>query len=370
MRRFFSVLLAAGLVLGACGGDSGGGPDPADDPKGALTTAVENLGEYEGVEFTFSVDSTPDDLAAVSEGDLTEEQADLILNSSINVKSVQGETLEDTQAEFVVDIDGSLIEVRFVNGTLYARGDVRDLVDKFGGDQAEVDQAVEEGSAQFDFVEPLAEGEWVGFEGFEELSQQMGGALPTPDPEMQKKFADDVAKAVADSATVTEEGTDDAGTHLVADVNIQDLYGALQESFASLTSVPGAELPPESEIPDENIAIDFWVDDGYLTQVGFDFLQVAKLEGSDPVPEGVDEFGLLFEIEEFTDGVDEPDAASTVNLQELMGGLMGGLGGLEGSDSESGGGTSGETEDICETLKDSPPEVQEQFADQCPEFAQ
>src|SRR5688572_11229563 len=160
MRRFFATLLAAGLVLGACGGDSGGGPDPADDPKGALTNALENLGEYEGIDMTFSLDSTADDLAAVSEGDLTEEQADIILNSSINVKAISGESLEDTQFEFVVDIDSSLVEMRFVNGTLYARGDVRDLVDKFGGDQAMVDQAVSEGAAQYDFIEPLVEGEW------------------------------------------------------------------------------------------------------------------------------------------------------------------------------------------------------------------
>ena len=50
-----------------------------------------------------------------------------------------------------------------------------------------------------------------------------------------------------------------------------------------------------------------------------------------------------------------------MNLQELMGGLMGGLGGLGGTESETDTGSDG-TEDICETLKDSPPEVQEQFA--------
>ena len=372
MRRFFAVLLAAGLVLGACGGESGGGPDPADDPQGALANAFANLTEYEGTSMTFSVDSTADDLVALAEGDMTEEQADLVLNSSISFSGNQAESLEDAQFEFVVDIDGSLIEMRFVNSVLYARGDVRDLVDKFGGDQAMVDQAVSEGSAQLPFVEPLVEGEWVGFEGFQQLlDQAAGGSLPSPDPEIAQKFAEDLSKAIEDNATVTEEGSDDAGTHLVADVNIKDLYGALQESFASLSQVPGAELPTDSEIPDENIKVDFWVDDGFLTQIGFDLVQFKDIEGAEDFPEGVDEFALLLEIEEFGDSIEEPDAAETVNLQELMGGLMGGLGGLGGTtETETGTTDPGGTEDICETLKDSPPEVQEQFADQCPEFAQ
>jgi len=369
MRRLFSVLLAAGLVLGACGGDSGGGPDPADDPLGALTNAFENLGEYEGSSMTFRVDSTTEDLTTLAEGDMTEEQAEILLNSSINFKGNQAEDLEDAQFEFVVDIDGSLIEVRFVNSVLYARGDVRDLVDKFGGSQEEVDTAAAQAGAQFTFVDPLVDGEWVGFEGFQEiLEQAAGGSIPSPDPELQKKFAEDLSNAVEDSATVTEEGSDDAGTHLVADVNIKDLYNALQESFASLSQVPGAELPTDEEIPDENIKVDFWVDDGFLTQIGFDIVQFKDIEGAE-FPEGVDELLLLLEIEEFGDSIEEPDAAETVNLQELMGGLMGGLGGLGGTETETdSGGTS--PEDICETLNDSPPEVQAQFADQCPEFAQ
>ena len=371
MRRLFSVLLAAGLVLSACGGDSGGGPDPADDPKGALINAFQNLAEYEGTSMTFGVDSTSEDLVALAEGDLTEEQADIILNSSIQFKGNQAESFEDAEGEFVVDIDGSLIEFRFVDNVVYARGDVRDLVDKFGGSQEELDAAAAQAGAQFTFVEPLVEGEWVGFEGFQELMEQAaGGSISSPDPELQKKFTEDLTRAVEDSATVTEEGSDDAGTHLVADVNIKDLYNALQESFASLSQVPGADLPSGEEIPDENIKVDFWVDDGFLTQIGFDLVQFKDIEGAE-FPEGVDELSLLLEIEELGDSIEEPDAAETVNLQELMGGLMGGLGGLGGTDTDTGTDTeTGGTEDLCETLKDSPPEVQAQFAEQCPEFAQ
>ena len=127
-------------------------------------------------------------------------------------------------------------------------------------------------------------------------------------------------------------------------------------------------MPTDEEIPDENIKVDFWVDDGFLTQIGFDLVQFKDIEGAE-FPEGVDELSLLLEIEEFDDSIEEPDAAETVNVQELMGGLMGGLGGLGGTDTESGSIDPG-TEDICETLKDSPPEVQAQFADQCPEFVQ
>ena len=364
MRRILAALLAAGLVLGACGGGDDG-PDPTENPKGALTSAFENIGEWDGVDLTLTLDTTAEDLATISEGSLTDEQADTIVNSSINVKAVGGDSPEDSQVEFVLDIDGSLAELRVVNNVVYARADVSDLVEKFGGSQEEVDAAAAQAGAQFDFVQPLIDGEWVGFEGAEQLQQQLGA--PSPDAELQKQFADDLAKAVQDSSTVTDEGSDDAGEHLVANVNIKDLYTALQDSFGSLTQMPGAQLPSADEVPDEEIAIDFWVDGGNLTQIGFDFVQLAKFENSD-VPEGVDSFGVLLELEEFGDSIDEPDTATTVNLQELMGGLLGGLRGLEGSSDDSGGELT--PDDICETLKDSPPEVQQQFTEECPEFAQ
>ncbi|MGH2753794.1 MAG: hypothetical protein ACRDLB_05115 [Actinomycetota bacterium] len=367
MRRLLASLLAAGLVLGACGGDSGGdGPDPAEDPKGALTSAFENLGEWAGVDATLSLDTEADDLVAVSEGDLTEEQADTIVNSAVNLKAVGADNPEDAQVEFVLDIDGSLAEMRVLNNVIYARADVRDLVDKFGGDQAEVDAAVQQMSGQFDFIQPLVDGEWVGFEGAEQLTQQFGA--PSPDAELQQRLTNDLAQAVEDNSTVTEEGSDDAGTHLVANLQIKPLYEALQESFAGLSQVPGTDLPSSAEVPDEEIAVDFWVDDGNLTQIGFDFMQVAELEDSSEIPEGVDQLGILLELAEFDDSIEEPDAATTVNLQELMGGLMGGLGGTE-----TGGSSSEEVElgeDICEQLAEQPPEVQQQFVEQCPEFAQ
>ena len=329
MRRFLAVLLAAGLVLGACGGDGDGGPDPADDPKGALINAFENLAEYEGTEVTLTVDSTPEDLAAVSEGSLTDEQADLVLNSSVVVKGAQGDSPEDAQVEFIVDIDGSLIEIKAVDKTLYARGDVRDLVDKFGGSQEEVDAAVSQVGAQYDFVRTPRRrrvGRLRGSRPTRPAVRRHSHSGRRASAEVRHRHG---SSAVEESSTVTDEGSEDPGQHLVANVNIRDFYTRFQDSLSSLGQLPGAPLPSAEEIPDQEIAVDFWVDDGNLTQVGFDFLQVAEMEGEE-VPEGVDQLGLLVQIEEFTDGIEAPDAAATVNLQELMGGLMGGLGGLGG----------------------------------------
>ena len=66
MKKLLSLVAALALVGGACGGSSG--PDPADDPKGALVSAFENL-EGESSTFVFTIVSTPESLDALASQD-------------------------------------------------------------------------------------------------------------------------------------------------------------------------------------------------------------------------------------------------------------------------------------------------------------
>lgn len=356
MRRTFAFLLASALVFGACN-KSGG--DAAEDPKGALSSAVSALGELDGLKATFTIESTVESLAAASEGDMTEEDAQKILDSSISLRG-KGADPETAQAEIIVDVAGHLVEIRALQDTFYVRADVRDLIDEFGGDQAEADQLVAQAPPGFEFAAPLIEGEWIAIEGAKQFSERFGG--PSPDAALQKEFASSLQKAIEDNATVTSEGSDDQGDHVRAAVQTKPLYESLKDSFGTL-NVPGAALPEATEIPDETITLDFWIQDGQLSQVQLDVTQFRDWEDAE-MPEGIEELVLNIDLEEATDDIEAPDAAESVDIQQLVQGFFGGM----------SGGTSGSAPaapadgDVCSQLVGAPPEVLEQFAEECPEL--
>ncbi|HEU4481333.1 MAG TPA: hypothetical protein VFS18_05560 [Actinomycetota bacterium] len=365
MRKLLIALLSSALLLAACGGDDG--PDPAEDPKGALTSAFERFAERDGSTFEITIASDPESLAAMSEGELTEDDAQTILDSSVTVSAFSGENPEDAEIEMNVDIDGHAVELIVVDQTVFARADVRDLVERFGGSQEEVDTAVSQmsGAPGFDFVEPLVEGEWVAFTGAEDLAKQFGA--PQPDAQLQEELANDLTAAVEDSAEVTHEGSDDAGDHLVATMEIRSLYDSITEALSSTGQIPGGQLPPVSEIPEEELKLDFWVDGGDLTQFRIDVTQFGSWEGAE-MPAGIETLALQIAIEEFGGGVDAPDAAEEVDLQQL---IQGALGGMMGGSSSTESSTPLEvtTEaDLCASLKDAPQDVIDQFAAECPEL--
>ncbi|MGI8407996.1 MAG: hypothetical protein ACR2L3_05750 [Actinomycetota bacterium] len=353
-----AFLMVSVLVLGACN-KAGGGGDAAEDPKGALTDAVGALGETEGISMTFTVESTTESLVA-AEGEMTEEDAQKILDSSLSVTASNLSDPENSQAEFVVDIAGNLVEFRALDDTIYLRADVRELTEDFGGDTAEIDAFVAQAPPGFEFAGPLAEGEWIAIEGAKEFSEQMGA--PSPDAELQDKFAADLKKAVEDNAEVTSEGSDDQGDHVKATIKVKPLYESLVQSFGTL-QVPGAALPDSSEVPDEEIVVDFWVQDGLLSQIQLDITQFRDWEGAE-MPEGIEELALNIDLEESDEAIEAPEAAATVDFQQLFQGF---LGGMTGSESETAPAAPAEG-DVCSQLVGAPPEVLEQFAEECPEL--
>ena len=362
MRKFLIFPLACLLLLAACGSS---GPDPAENPEAALTSAFENAAEREGNTFVFTIESDADSLMAASEGELEPDVADSILASSLSMSTTNVEDPEDAEFEMTVDIDGNLVELASTDpNTLYVRADVRELVEQFGGTQAEIDQALSGAPPGFSFVQALVDGEWVEFTGAEALSEQLGA--PSPDPEEAALFLQEISAAL-ESAEVTDEGAEDPGQHLVATIGVRELYEAFTRAASNLAQFPGAALPPASEVPSEEIRVDFWVDDDQLTQVQLDVTQFADWEDAE-FPEGVDELALQITLEEFGGGVEEPDAADTVDLKQLMQLFMQGMTGSMGTGSTGNSGAP--VGDLCESLKGAPAEVIEQFAAECPELQQ
>jgi hypothetical protein len=367
MRKLLiSAAAATFLIATACGG----GTDPAEDPRGALTDAVENLGNYEGVDMTMSIVSTPESLTALPDSGLTEEQAQQILDSSLTIRSKSGDQAE---AEVVVNVAGNdtAVEMKFVDTTLYARADVAGIMETFGQDASQLEQFRTQAGSQpgFEFVGPALDGEWIAVRGFEQAMQQFGGGQAAAEPTAaQKEAIAGFTKAIRDSAEVASGDKEGPGTHLVATVNLRELFDDLS-SLAEELGAGAAGLPPESEVPDENFALDTWVDGDRLTQIQLDFTQFGDFEGGDPLPAGVEEFALQVTFDEFTASVEPPEGATEVDLGPLMQNFMGaGLG-----QGETTGGAAAPT-NVCKEyerqLKGQPQKVVDQFVDlygeQCP----
>jgi hypothetical protein len=365
MKKLISLSASLLLLASACAGDDLGG-----SPKESLSAAIENLTELEGLEMVFTVQSTTDSIAALDESEedaLSEEDAQRILDSSITMKA-RGKTPEEAQAEFVVNIAGEDdVEMRFLDQTFYVRADVRGLIESFGGDPSGIDQFEQQASAAgVTFVKPAIDGEWIGLEGLKELAQQQG--FPTAQAPDQDALVRAFRTAVNEEAEVTEGDQEGPGTHLVADLPVRDIYERLVPEFQRLfAGFPGAEFPPASEIPDESVRVDTWVEDDQLKQIRLDFLQFAEF-GDEPVPEGVEEFALQVTIDEFDDEVEAPEDAVTLTpqqIQQAFGAFF-----SAGMESQTGESQVGESvplsPDDCESLEQAPPEVQQRFAKQCP----
>jgi hypothetical protein len=371
MRKLLAAIAAATLLLAACGGGDGGSGG-GGNPEETLRQAVENLSEG-GRTLTFSLSSDPGSLVAASEGSINEETAGKILDSSLTVSANDAENPADAEFAFAANIAGSTdVEFRLVDEVIYLRVDLNSLLDLAGAEvkaqaQPQIQAFVQQASAQgLNWVEPGVNGEWLAFTGATQLLEQFGGGLAASPSAEQQAIVDQFAKALTDDATVTSEGDEDPGEHLVASVAFKDLYDNFLELAEGLgQAVPTGELPPESEVPDGEMSVDFWVADGELTQVELDFLQLAEL-GEEELPEGVETLGLRVTIEGFDGGVEVPSDATEVDLAQLIQTFTGGgLGGATGG-AGAGAGAGAGMDAFCEELKAQPKSVQKQFAAQCP----
>lgn len=369
MRRFLIPLFAAALVLSAC---SDGGPSASEDPKGALTAAFERMNDSEGQTMEFSVRSDEASLAALSEGDMSEEDASMLLDSKVTVSSTNPEDPKDVEFEMVVDVAGDLIEIKQLEQVAYVRVDGRAFIEKFGN-EAEVEAGLAEMPPQFAWLNSLVDGEWIALTGAEALQEQFGA--PSPDAELEDKLAADLTRAIEENAEVRSEGAEDAGDHVVATMQVRPLFESLMKSIESLGGLsalgaPAAPLPSASEIPDEEVDVHFWIDDGTLSQVELDVTQFEDWGEAGDFPEGVNEMALRLTFEEFDGGVEAPDAAEEVDLMEVMQTFMGGMSSeMTPPELQPAPGEGQSTiDDLCKSLEGAPDDVVKQFAAECPEL--
>lgn len=359
MKRVVPLLAASLLALAACGGGVQG------DPNDALADAFAALGEKEGLAFTFTLVSDVDSLTASEKGDLTEEQAQQILDSSVALNARNATDLDEIQQEITINVAGNedAVQIRSVGTTLYARAEVTELVETFGGNPAEL-QAFEQQAQQagLDFVGPALNGEWVAITELDQLVQQITGQpaeeSPTPTERIYRDFANELRR----KAEVEEGDEDGPGTHLRVTLTAREaIKSLLKVARRYVTSIPAQALPPENEVPNEPFVVDVWVDDGFVRQIEFDFVENEELS-EEGLPEGVEELALRVAIDEFTGTVEAPADAVEIDPQQIFNLLLGAQG-------ETGsGGEAPPGDDFCDRLKGAPPDVVAQFKKECPQL--
>jgi hypothetical protein len=316
VRRVYAVIATLVVALVACGGSPA-----SNDAEQTLAEALDALEGSDGVTLRFTLRSTPASLQTLARDDgntLSGEDAQKILDSSLTVSSALNGGGSGS-AQLVLNVAGSEdLELRTTKDTIYVRADVRSLLEAFGQDPALADRFVAQaGAAGFDFAVPLVLGEWLAITGFEELA---GRTQSTPLPDQDKVLAE-IARALEASTTVTSEGRDGAGEHLVADLSLRAFYDRLRAVAAELGPGVGPAILPDS-VPDEDVRLDLWVDDGRLTQVEFDLLQL-RAAGHAEIPQGVERLALRVEVSDFSGDVEAPAGAVPVDLSEIVGGMLG-----------------------------------------------
>jgi hypothetical protein len=380
MPRFLRLLalLAVLVLVGACNQANQAQQEVNDDPEAALEEALDNLADYEGQSLEFSIEGSTDSLVALSEDELTEDRARQFFDSSLRVTTKEAENVEDQQAEFLVNVAGqeNAVELKSFGTTLYARADVAGLFDTFGGEPRALDAFEQQFTTQpgFDFVGTFLDGEWIALTGADRFAEQLTGQSVEEQTEQQQAMADELAKSLEDNASVEAGDEEGPGGHLVVTLPLRAFYEDFKEitEAAGSLATGGAPMPDASEVPDEDIILDIWIDDEEVTQVELDIVQFRDWEEAEDFPEGVDDLRLRMTVQEFTGSLEKPEAAAEVDVGELMGLLMGGaLGGGEGL---PGGGAGGTNQEVCDeieaALEGQPDEVIEeaakQYADVCP----
>ncbi len=340
--RRSASLVAGSFLLATLTACSGGGPDVESDPAQALSDAIEALADYDGIELVVAIDGDRDAIAAAAEGDLDDSEVSLLLDSSIQIRAA-GEDEDDAQAEVIVDLAGQqAFELRYLpENQLFLRLDL-DAVGEAVDDPSfgeSIGQAVD-AAAQFglgDVATAVRDGEWVkltGIDQFAEFARNPRTEEPTEEEveDVQQRIVTAMQRFLDRDVTVAYQGEEEAGERVTATTT----QGALAQLFDEITTIAGDLSGVDAdqfgldgtpgEGSDEPVDIDFWIDGGELSQIGFDLSALAEEDG-EGAPEGT---FLLVSIDEFSGSVTAPDESTEVDLFAIFGTLMGGgLGGLD-----------------------------------------
>jgi hypothetical protein len=314
------------------------GPSVEDDPDAALKDALAAIGEWEGIEAAFRLEADDEArAAALAEGEVTGEEAELLFGSSVILRASGLEDPDTTSLETSVVVDGTSVFDLRVNSDhrFFVRFDLEKLSTlSDNADLGDLDDLVVAGETFGfgDVAQAAADGRWIELIGIDDV-RELAGAQPEDEPEIDgaeletlntrisrtfERFVDDVA--------VSYVGSDDIGERvrmITAGASLEALFTELTTEFdraGLLDDLTGDELD-ELEVDDDlTVSLDAWIDGGELRQIAVD---VNTLDDVDETPGAL---LVVVTIGEFTGSIAEPEDVEPFDILGLAGAFFDGFG--------------------------------------------
>ncbi|MFJ8646309.1 hypothetical protein ACIRNI_09295 [Streptomyces sp. NPDC093546] len=308
-----------------------------------LDKAFEKLGKEKSLSFELDLDA---DAATLKEMDkssdpepgeeLPDEAAKLFSGAKISVTIESKKPLAESEDEKdlvgmamkVTNPDGDLVEYRLVGDYIYLRSDTKALAKAFDAPLPNADELPPEAGA----LKQALEGKWVKINKAEmekaqsEMNPDTAGK-PSPQPSLdaktQEKLLDALRKVFARDVDFKASGEKDGTEHITAVAPFRTLVTDLVNQVRKFEKdlPPGMqEMPTDKElkeIPNQQVSADFTLKNGDLTEV---YVDLAKLAENAKVKK----FGLVLKMSS-GEKPTAPAGATELKLDEMMGGLLGGM---------------------------------------------
>ncbi|MGV9558552.1 hypothetical protein [Streptomyces sp. NPDC003401] len=302
-----------------------------------LDRAFEKLGEEKQISFEFDLDTDARSLKALDASsdpepgeEMSDEIADLLSGVKISVTVQSRKPIEESGEKDYVGMalkisgkDGDLTEYRVVGDYTYVRTDADTLGRTMGFPVPSVKDLPPEASG----LKKVLEGEWVKIDtkAMERTTAELGaepGAEPAPDPTLdagtQKRLLEALRSTVAREVEFRTADDEDGSEHITATAPFRTLItkflGEIRPFAKNLP--PGMELPTDKDLadaPDGEVAADFTLENGELTEVSVDLAELA--ENAE-----VKKLGLVVRMSEGRTPT-APAGATELSIDEVLGGF-------------------------------------------------
>ena len=270
--------LATALTVSACGG-GGSSAKPGGDPKAAVTSAFQAVGQSHGVSLRASLDSSPEDLKKISAAQPQQLGADeqkALLDGAVatTLTARDGATLAQGGNAYAVSAQlagRSVIDVVAKDGVLYLKTDAKTLLGRFGFQMSDARNLIQ--GADPVITTPgnaLLDGKWVSADlARSGLPKDFGATLPNP--AQQQRLLVSLEAAFEAKAKVTAAGP--AGAYQVT-APARPIAEAVQDDLVALA---GKDLATDvrqeiKDIPPGDVTFDVFLRDGQLNRITLDLV--------------------------------------------------------------------------------------------------
>jgi hypothetical protein len=403
------IMTAVGISLAVAVGVTGCGEVQKLSAKDSVSDALSGFESAKSATFTVSLDTSVADVAAISkaQGDPMSKADQRTLAKVLDgdvvfaVEAPNGKTFGESakegsgaagssdlasllgdpaklsellqkQGAFSVSVrlaDDALVELRSVDGKIFARANAKKIMKLAGENPASLDEQLDGLPPSLAPLAKAARGKWVSLDLVKAaaaakdsgLLEALPTAAPSPavDAAKLQKLLDSLKKAYEEKATITELGENaERGKGYRLGAPAKQVATAVSDDLIALVGKESEAMVREAitQIPDKTFNVELWVKDDELSAVSLDITQFLEK------PVTGKKFAVDIAVDLDSGKVSAPSDATEIDVESLLsefpaGALGGGLG-AGGAGAASGGsggsGFSGEpTEEQLEILRQS-----------------